>query len=409
MPSLDVTAYSAMLKTLYPSGVPKDQVYKNNPLLGMLPKKTDVGGEYIKVPIRYGNPQGRSATFATAVSNKTPSKYKAFLIPTPLPEDYGVISLDRQTIKLSEKNSGAFAAGQQTEIDGVINTVTRSLAKALYGSGSGRLGRVASVSTTDVVLEDINDITNFEVGMKLVVSTADGGGSLETGSVTVAAINEDTGTVTASANWATGIATIAANQYIFQQGDYDEMLTGLKGWIPVSAPSATAFFNVDRTAHVTRLAGIRHVGTSQTVEEALLTAAGKVSRAGGRISHFFVNDVQVDQLVKSLGSKVEYDVVKAFDAEVGFESIKIRTPTGGVVQVVADYNCPSGYGWGLNLDTWKLYSVGEAPEIFDLGNDQKVLREASSDGYEVRVGYYAQLGCDNPGSNCVVSFQAATF
>jgi hypothetical protein len=398
-----------MLKTLYPSGVPKDMVYKNNPLLGMLPKKTDVRGDYIKIPIRYGNPQGRSAVLATAISNKSASKYKAFLIPTPLPEDYGVISLDRQTIMLARGNSGAFADAQQSEIDGVINTVTRSLAKAIYGSGSGRLGKVASVSTTDVVLDDINDITNFEVGMVLVVSSADGGGSLETGSVTVAGIDEDTGTITASANWASGIATIAANQYIFQAGDYDEMLTGLKGWVPPSAPSATAFFNVDRTAHITRLAGIRHDGSSQTVEEALLSAAGKVSRAGGKIGHFFMNDVQVDQLVKSLGSKVEYDVVKAFDAEIGFNSIKVRTPTGGIVQVMADYNCPSGYGWGLNLDTWRLYSVEAAPQIFDLGNDQRVLREATTDSYEVRVGYYAQLGCDNPGSNCIITFQSATF
>jgi hypothetical protein len=409
MTALNATAYAAMLKELYPSGLPKDLIYKDNPLLAILPKDSNAGGESVRVPIRYGNPQGRSATFATAVSNKTPSKYKAFLLPIPFPEDYGVISIDRQTVMAARGNNKAFADAQATEIEGIVNAVSRSLAKSVYGSGSGRLGKVASVSTTDVVLADINDITNFEVGMVLVVSTADGGGSLETGSVTVAGIDENTGTITASANWSAGISTIAANQYIFQQGDYDEMLSGLAAWVPETAPGATAFFGVDRSAHVTRLGGIRHDGSSQTVEEALLSLMGKVSRAGGRVSHIFLNDVQVDQLIKSLGSNVEYDVVQAFDAEVGFNSIRMRTPSAGVVQVMGDYNCPATRGYALNMDTWKLYSVGEAPHIFDFDNDQKVLREASSDSYEVRVGYYAQLGCTAPGWNGVVTLQAATF
>ena len=52
----------------------------------------------------------------------------------------------------------------------------------------------------------------------------------------------------------------------------------------------------------------------------------------------------------------------------------------------------------LQMDTWKLYSLGKAPKILD-HDSLKMLRESSSDAVEVRVGYYAQLGCKCPGYN----------
>ena len=55
----------------------------------------------------------------------------------------------------------------------------------------------------------------------------------------------------------------------------------------------------------------------------------------------------------------------------------------------------------LTKDTWKLYSLGAAPKILD-SDGLKMLREASADSVEVRVGYYAQLGSNAPGFNGIV-------
>jgi len=56
----------------------------------------------------------------------------------------------------------------------------------------------------------------------------------------------------------------------------------------------------------------------------------------------------------------------------------------------------------LQMDVWKLYSLGKAPKILD-SDGLKFLRESSADAVEVRVGYYAQLGCRGPGYNARVS------
>ena len=56
----------------------------------------------------------------------------------------------------------------------------------------------------------------------------------------------------------------------------------------------------------------------------------------------------------------------------------------------------------LQMDVWKLYSLGKAPKILD-SDGLKFLRDSTADSVEVRVGYYAQLGCRGPGYNVRVA------
>jgi hypothetical protein len=58
----------------------------------------------------------------------------------------------------------------------------------------------------------------------------------------------------------------------------------------------------------------------------------------------------------------------------------------------------------LQLDMWKLYSLGKAPKILD-ADGLKMLRESDADAVQVRVGYYAQVGCRAPGFNATVKLK----
>ncbi len=288
-----------------------------------------------------------------------------------------------------------------TEIDGAIQAATRSLAIALYGTGSGSVGQCnASATGTTLQLKNANDVTNFEVGMNLVFSTANGGGSVKAGSVIVSAVNRDSGALTVAA--LTGIASgagVAANDYIFQIGDYDAKVKGLRAWLPDSTPSATAFFGVDRTSDPTRLAGIRFDGSALPIEEALIGAASRVAREGGKPDYCMIDYSKYADLEKALGSKVQYIDLKA-TAEIAFRGIQINGPRGPI-KVVPDQNCPSDRCFMLDMSVWKLYSLGKAPKILDT-DGLKMLRQSTADGVEVRVGYYAQLGCRGPGFNANV-------
>jgi hypothetical protein len=394
--SLDMTSFASALKAHYTPDRVENMVYQDNPLLAMIPKMESFGGKNLPIPILYGNPQGRSATFATAQSNKTNSQFKDFVLTRA--KDYSLASIDNETLEASKGNANAFMEAATTEIDGAIHSAARSLAIALYGTGSGKIGRIASGQTTaTITLSEPEDITNFEKGMKLVTSTANGGGSVKSGSVTVLSLNRDLGTVTATAAWDSGIATVAANDYIFVEGDYDQKIKGLLAWLPSTAPSASeSFFSVDRSHDASRLAGIRFDGSALSIEEALQKAASRAAREGAKPDVCFLSYSKYTELEVSLGSKVQYVDMKV-NAEVGFRGIVINGPRGPI-KVVPDQNCPSDRAFMLTMNVWKLYSLGKAPKILDT-DGLKMLRESSSDAVEVRVGYYAQLGCRAPGFN----------
>jgi hypothetical protein len=50
------------------------------------------------------------------------------------------------------------------------------------------------------------------------------------------------------------------------------------------------------------------------------------------------------------------------------------------------------------MDTWKLYTTGKAVRVIDTDGLQ-MLRQAASDGVEVRYGMYGNMGCRAPGAN----------
>ncbi len=396
MASLDLAAFAAALKSHYTDDRVENMVYADNPLLALLSKMEEFGGKNLPIPIIYGNPQGRSASFTKAQSNKTPSKLKDFVLTRD--KDYSLASIDNETMEASKGNANAFLEAATVEIDGAIQSATRSLAIALYGTGSGTIGTVAnpSFATPTMTLNDPEDVTNFEVGMVLAVSSNDGGGSVRAGTLTVVGVDRDAGAVTMSGNLSAGIAAIAQNDFVSVDGDYDSKVKGIRAWTPDTAPTSSPFFGVDRTADTSRLGGIRFDGSALPIEEALISAASRAGREGGRPDHCFMSYNKFADLEKALGSKVQYVDIRA-NAEVGFRGIVINGPRGPI-RVIPDQNCPDNRAFMLQMNVWKLYSLGRAPKILD-SDGLKMLRESAADAVEVRVGYYAQLGCRAPGWN----------
>jgi hypothetical protein len=397
MASLDMTAFASALKVHYTAQRIQNMVYRDNPLLAMMSKYEQFGGKNLPIPIKYGIPQGRSASFADAQANKVASKYKDFVLTRV--KDYSLASIDNETLEASKGNSNAFIEAATSEIDGAIQSATRSLAVAMYRTKSGSIGQVAAstnVATAVIVLSDVESVTNFEVSMVLEASTADGGGAVKATKRTIIAVDRDLGTVTVDSVLNTGTAWAVAD-FLFVDGDYDAKMSGLLSWLPSTAPTAgDNFFSVDRSADVTRLAGIRFDGSALPIEEALISAASRAAREGGKPDHCFMSYSKYADLEKALGSKVQYVDMKV-NPEIGFRGILINGPRGPI-KVVPDQNCPSDRAFMLQLDTWKLYSLGKAPQLLD-SDGNKMLRESNADAVEVRIGSYAQIGCQAPGFN----------
>jgi len=406
--ALDLTSFESALKEHYTNDAVLDLVYADRPFLALIDKMEDFGGKVLPIPIIWGNPQGRSATFSNAQTRGAVSSTSISDFVLTRVRDYQIVTIDEETLRASEGNANSFMEAVTTEIDGGTNNLSNSLASAMFRKASGSIGQV-SVEPTEaagsyvVKLSRASDVCSFAVGQVLVIWSAETGGSQRSSDGSdlnwvVEGVDRDLGNLELTGTYSAS-GTIAANDFIFVEGDRGNRMSGLLDWLPPTTPSSTPFFGVDRTVD-TRLSGIRFDGSNQPIEEALTDAASRLAREGAKPTHVIMSFEKYAELEKSLGSKVQYVDLKV-SAEVGFRGIVINGPKGPI-KVLADQNCPGGYAFMLQLNTWKLYSLGKAVSITDTDGN-RMLRQASADGVEVRMAFYGNLGCRAPGYNAVIT------
>lgn len=403
--SVSSTDVKAILKTLWPQSRVENMVYKDHPLLAMLAKDEGFYGENLVLAVRYADTQGRSADFATAQSNAGSFAARKFILTRA--KDYQVVSLETEAILASEKDKGALIKVLDTEMTSGMNNISKSLATAVYRGQSGALAQTASDpgTGTTIALANINDVTSFEVGMKIVFAATKTGALRAGGSRTISAVNRDTGAIEVSAAID---AAVGSGDYIFAEGDaanntgVPKKVSGMDDWLPSAAPTVgggDSFFGVDRSVDPTRLAGLRFDASGLNPEEAVVAALSRQAREGGSPSHLFLNHLDFRNVEISLGSKVVYEPMQV--GGIGFNGLKVIGPKGPV-RVIADQDCPQGTGFSLDMSTWKLYSLKKCPQVIDLdGNELR--REAAADRFEARIAYWAQLGCVAPGFNARVT------
>jgi len=374
------------------------------------------------VPLIYATPQGRSAAFSTAQSNQTAPGLVSFFVYRV--SNYQLATITNELLEATKDSAGAFIDEAKLVMDTAFRNISNDLALDLYSAGNGVRGSMASITSGVIVLENLGDIVNFEVGMVLDSFSISGATITQSTSAAlgyVIAVNRSSGSLTVSAtaggaagtptNWSTSF------KYLGVDGDVSfgasrgtanfVKISGLQAWIPSSAPSSgDSFWGVDRSVDASRLAGQRFDGSSESIEEALIDGASLVAREGGQPDMCFMNFASYAALEKSLGSKVQYVSVKHDEADIAFAGITVNAPYGPIT-VIPDRNCPAQVAFLLQMDVWKLRSLGRAPHILTYGMEGlEALRVGAADALEIRVGYYANLVCSAPGWNCRISLSA---
>jgi hypothetical protein len=415
----------AALKELYADDKDymKDLVYKENPFYALVPKNESpdgFAGKYIPVPLEYGVPQGRSHTFSNAQGNQTASQLASFFVYVV--SDYQLVTITNLLMEQTKSSAGAFVDAAKLQMDGGFRSLANNIAFELFGNGTGTRGLIGSTDsgsapTYVITLSNPNQIVNFEVGMTLINFTVS--------STTISSLSSTTASITA-VDRANGIITVlasnsdaswaSAGKGLGVQGDIVSgtistgtalALSGLGAWIPTSAPGNTdSFWGVNRSADVTRLAGCRFDASAYTIEEGITNALAFLNREGGKPDLCVIDFASYAALVNSLGAKVQYVQVNHDEVEVAFEGITFQSAYGRVT-VLADRSCPPQTAYLLQMNTWKLRSLGKVPHILTYGMEGlEGLRVGSADALEIRIGYYGNLICSAPGFNCVVSLSA---
>lgn len=410
MAGLDRTSFEFALKEHYTGDKVESLIYEDNPLLALMPKTMEGFGKYIPVVVKYGTGARRSALFSQAQTLGASANTQGVAFQLTPVADYAIATVDGMLIATAKGNPNAFMEAVTTEIDSSIASLKNSLGRDLFGAGWGKLGVIAAISGDTITLDNLSDANHFNVDDVVVFSDSESSDTLRNSGagLTVESVDRDAGTVTFTANVSTETGTIVGD-VIFTKGDRQDSATptrrkvaGLAAWLPDAAPGGSdSFFNVNRSVDATKLAGLRWAPSAGTpINQILTTAASKVMTQEGRLTHFFLHPNKMNDLVQALDSKVHY--VELQVAQVGFRAVEVLT-SAGTVKVLADRNCPEDKIYGLDMSTWKIYSGGPLVRPLDEDSVGSMLRQSSADGYEIRYGYYAQVGCKAPGRNIAIT------
>lgn len=394
----NLTNQDYILKTLWPQKRVKNQIYKNHAFLAMLSKMENFTGANMVIAMRYADPQGRNVVFSTAQTAAATNNSKGLKFTITRVHDYQVINIDAETMLSAKDDKGALIQVLDNEIESGLNNLGKSLAVSVIRGKAGDIGQVhatTAITATTLTLLNADQVAAFEVGMVLAAASARTGGSARAtpATATITGVNRDTGVLTFAASTFSG-TDWAASDYIFSSGDQDAKCSGLEDWVPATAPTSTSFFGADRSVD-TRAGGLRLDVSSYNPEEAVVILASRAAREGAEPDYNFVHHKFQRDLTLSLGSKVVTDYKKV--GEVGFRSVEIIGPRGNISNV-ADQDMPVGVGHMVTMDTWKLYSLKEAPHIV-MDDSLKMRAIADADGVQLRARYFAQLACDAPGFN----------
>lgn len=401
----NATTWDPALKQLYRDQLVHKSTYTDRPFLAMASKFEGFTGKNMPMIEVYGNPQGRSATFSEAQGNSTSSKIEDFLLDVV--SNYSVAFVTGDVIDRTRSDKGAFLKALKSSIDNAMDSLADDLETSIPRSGTGSIGQVSSgstVSATTITLEEINDVSNFEVGMTLRGTSTDGG-AYDVGEEVLAGVNRSTGVLTCtSAAWNTVMTDLAASDYLVVSGDAQNgtsnakiKMTGLDEWLPDSTPSTT-LWGVTRSTD-SRLYGTYHDGSAQTMEDALIDAQSKSAQQEGSPNLGIINHVKMRRLIKELGASKEYTTVNAVGpkglvASVGFRGVFLQGDKT-VIRMVAANKCPSARGYLLEQENYSVYSIGKATKFLeDDGN--RILRQSSADGVEVRLVSRSNVSLKNP-------------
>jgi len=347
---------------------------------------------------------GRSHTFAHAQANKRGGTYTGFNLTRV--SDYSLFSLQREAILASANDRGAFVRLIESETKGAQSEIGQSLSRGVFGSGSASLGQIASLPATDTIqLVDRRDIVNFEVGQVIVSDVADGGGTVDTATATIASVDRSLGRITATANFN---AEFAVSDFLFAEGDYDSAVSGLAAWLPAAAPTAgDNIFGVDRSVDSTRLAGVRYTATvadDETLDQAVVNLGAEMDIQGASPDLIVCHPSVYAQLRNDARDRTTFQKevrpmrIGGDEIKLSYRSLSFALGTGDV-EIIGDKHCPRDVMYLLDVSTWELCSLDTAPHMFVGDGNQRMLTEAGADALEGRMMYYANLACSMPGHN----------
>jgi len=364
-----------------------------NVLLGRIKKKYDFTGRqrFVATPLSFSGGVG-SGTLPTAGV----ATYSDALILSK--KVYAVCQIDRESIKASSDDKGAFVRATKETVQKCVESYMRNASRILFGNGDGSLGTGDAAEADTPVLGtggsgdpyivamaastfkeanwEENDIVNLDA---------------ETTALTVVAVVPATSTVHfegSSVLLADDAAAVAnsTSEIFYMQGSKDNDPQGLKGVL--DATSGTLYnISVARRWQSTRVDGSASNVTEDKMNEVMLSVERKFGKAPNLIVCSYAQYRKIMLLFESLKRYSISPRDKQLKGKVSFSGLEFMS-TRGPIGIFPERFCEDDRIYFLNDNFIECH---HRPGFGWFDDDGTVfLRKDGIDEYEARYGGYLQ-------------------
>jgi hypothetical protein len=303
-------------------------------------------------------------------------------------------------IKSSQSDAGSFVRAASFELEMGYKDLKSDVNRQLSWSGSGTLAQVNTnaVATTSLVIkgrESVEAALKFvDVGLAFDIYTS--AGALVQAGITVNAIASGTPESATATLTCDQAVTAAANDVLVRAGSYSQEEDGLLNWLD---GATTTINGVDRSLYLSYQGNVVDLNGASFNLDAMQNAENRaMRRGGGKINALYCDYDTKRMYQKLLTADKRY--ANTIEGDGGFAKKGQSYLEWNGKPLVEDKDCPQRLFF-LDQETWKNYVLCELEFADETGS--MYIAQTSSDTFEVRIRYFANLFCESPSANAVLT------
>lgn len=388
MAKFDLTTASNLFKNKY--GKLSENTYNSaNVLLGRVKKDFNFTGKRMDIAV--------PTSFAGGVGSGS--------LPTPnyaATEDaviqskkmYSVIQIDREAIKASSNNEGAFVELTKYSVQKGVESWMRNMSRSLFNDGTGKLGVSTAANAggsaaapTIVISTATWKEANFEEKDYVMIDSSNN--AYSTSNVwEITAVAPATRTITlARISGSVDLTGDAAAKTVYMQNSKDNDPSGLKGVLDATSSTLYGVTVGRRWQAASQLAAGGAGLTTDLMNQSML----EIQRKSGKVPNLILcSFTQYRKLLNVLEDQKQYIVEPRSPELVGkvsWRGVEFMS-SAGAVPVLPERFIEDDRMYLLNDN---YITIHHRPDFGWFDDDGSVfLRTASSDAYEARFGGYLE-------------------
>lgn len=375
-------------------------------------RKEDVTGDAKKVTLKRDLGAGQGATASTAYTNATLAGRSAFVV-TPY-KNYGftIIPLDQNAFTSGDDNSVADLLLDESAT--AMDSCKMQFDQALGGDGSGTVATITANAAGPVLtFATMTEVNRLTVGATYVSKATPFAAALETGSITCTAVNPGAkkATFTANGGWTATNGYVIGLQGTMGASTAPVVWPGIPGWIPPAASrpvsGSDSFFQVNRSASESKLAGLYLDGTALGVLEGINQLAYMIADVpGAKPDLCLMSFKTLGRINAQLQTQGRYreGSIKGSGIDVFYKTVVINGPTGDM-NLLPSSNWPENLVAVLDKSTWVCGSPGNKPFVPASASGNPIVEIPNDDTAVAKYRTQAIVWCEAPGHNGMLTIK----